>query len=332
VIEDLFAAAWARVDRSGKLAEEMAGLWNGYISRHPFTPSLTGEGNGVYILRVWQDEPPPAELAVATGEWLYNVRSALDYVVWATAAHETGAIPPPDEAQLQYPIYDTEDAWTRNLYRLKHLAEHHRSMLKIMQPFNSDLDANYLGWINRLARIDRHRHLNHMTAYLVEVEPVFAVPDGCTITLEWGERVLHEGKADVARIVVTPWQKGMEIDVNPRIGVDPEIEAWSGSEFWRRVNYSERFRLLQVFVSAEIAAYEYDSTGASRKADLLTEAYRSECDTRRSAAKCSPRRASTPVVWTEAHQGRQATRERFDGTDFPPEGHGIPADRGVHRS
>lgn len=323
--EDLFAAAWARVDRSNELAQQMAELWNDYISSHPFTPSLIGEGDGVYILRVWEDEPPPPELAVATGEWLYNVRSALDYVVWATAAHETGVIPPPDEAQLQYPIYDTEDAWTRNVYRLKHLAEHHRSMLKVMQPFNSNLDANYLGWINRLARIDRHRHLNHMTAYLAEVEPVLAVPDGCTITLQWGERMLREGKADVMRIVVTPWHEGMQIEVNPRMGVDPEIEAWSGSEFWRRIHYSERFRLLQVFVSAEIATYEYDCTGASRKAELLTEVYRSECDARRTA-KSSPRRASTPVVWTEPREGRRTTRERFDGTDFPPEGPGVPAD------
>lgn len=85
--EDLFAPAWARVDRADELRERMAQLWNDYISSHPFTPSLIGEGDGVYILRVWEDQPPPAELAVATGEWLYNIRSALDYIIWATAAH-----------------------------------------------------------------------------------------------------------------------------------------------------------------------------------------------------------------------------------------------------
>jgi hypothetical protein len=184
VTEDLFAAAWARADRSAELREQMAELWNDYLSTHPFSPSLIGQGDGVYILRIWEDVPPPSELAVATGEWLYNARSALDYVVWATAAHVTGVVPPPDEAHLQNPIYDSEETWTRNLYRLRNLDEHHREMLKIMQPFNSNLDANYLGWINRLARIDRHRHLNHMTAYLAEVEPVFAAPDGCTTTLQ----------------------------------------------------------------------------------------------------------------------------------------------------
>jgi hypothetical protein len=60
VTKDLFAAAWARVDRARELRQQMAALWNDYISGHPFTPSLIGEGDGVYILRVWEDEPQPA--------------------------------------------------------------------------------------------------------------------------------------------------------------------------------------------------------------------------------------------------------------------------------
>lgn len=295
----------------------MAEVWNTYIGREPFTVSFDGQGDGVYILRLVEDEPPPSELAVATGEWLYNVRSALDYVIWATTAHVTGQLPPPDEGQLQYPIYDSEDAWTRNLYRLKHLEEHHRSMLKTMQPFNSDLDANYLGWINRLARIDRHRHLNHMTAYLAVIEPVIAVPEGCSTTLQWGERVLSGGRADVARIVVSPWRAGMEVHVNPRFGVDPEIAAWAESPFWKRVRFSERFRILQVFVAAEIAVYEYDCIGSSRGADALMEEYRAECDARRSESRKYPTRERAPVTWTEAKPGKRTTGERFNGVDFP---------------
>lgn len=318
----MFATAWARVDRAADLRQQTAQLWNDYIDTHPFTTSLEGQGDGVYILRVYEEEPPPAGLEVATGEWLYNLRSALDYLIWATAAHESGIVPPPDEAQLQYPIYDRETTWTRNLYRLKHLAPHHREMLKVMQPFNSNLDANYLGWINRLARIDRHRHLNHITARLAVAEPVIAVPTGCTTTLQWGERVLRDGKADVARIVVSPWHERMDVQVNPRIGVDPEIEAWSGSEFWRSITYSERFLMLQVFVNAEIAAYEYDCTGKSRKANLLTDAYKEDCDARRTSRKRHPKQASEPVVWSEPHEGRRSSQGRFEGTDFPPHGPG----------
>jgi hypothetical protein len=318
--EDLFAPAWSRLDRAAALLQEMTASWNAYLDRHPYDTDFVGYGEGVYILRVVEEEPPPLELAVAVGEWLYNLRSTLDYLMWATAAHETGKIPPPGEGQLQYPIYDAEDAWTRNLYRLRPLADHHREMLKTMQPFNSDVDANYLGWINRLARIDRHRHLSRMTGYLAEVQPVVAAPDGCKTTLQLGERVIRNGKADVARIVVTPWHEGMTVEVNPRIGIDPEIEGWADSPFWRRIRWSERLRLMQVFVSAEIAVYEYDCTGSSRKAEALTAEYRAECDARRTPAKRLPRREEQAFVWPEPQGGRPSSEESFAGTDFPPHG------------
>lgn len=134
-----------------------------------------------------------------------------------------------------------------------------------MQPFSSNPEANYLGWINRLARIDRHRHLSDMTAYIAEMKPVIAIPDGCKATLQWGERVLSPGRADAARIVVTPWQPGMEVDVNPRLGIDPELADWAVSPFWKRVRFSERFHMLQIFAAAEVAVYEYDCTGHSRR-------------------------------------------------------------------
>lgn len=166
-----FQACWHRLDRAEAHRIAMTQIWNDFITDHPYDTSLDHEGDGVFILRVWQTSPIPPELAVITGEWIYNLRCALDYIVWATACYQSGAIPPPNEGTLQYPIYESADAWTRNLYRLKPLAEHHRAMLEQMQPFNSDPDANYLGWINRLARIDRHRRLSIVTSYLAELNP-----------------------------------------------------------------------------------------------------------------------------------------------------------------
>jgi len=231
-----FEACWHRWDRANEHRQQLAAIWNDYIADHPYDYSLDHEGSGVYVLRVWETRPVSPELAVVMGEWLYNVRSALDYVVWATAVYATGQLPPPNEEALQYPIYDTSDAWKRNTYRLKHLAPHHREMLATMQPFNSDPDANFLGWINRLARIDRHRRLVDGTSYLAELNPVLAVPEGTQVTLQWGERVLIDGRADVARISVSPWNDDFEIQFNPRVGIDPEIGEWSKSRFWRGRN------------------------------------------------------------------------------------------------
>ena len=56
------------------------------------------------------------------------------------------------------------------------------------------------------ARIDRHRRLTITTAYVAELRPVIGVPVGCTVELEWGERVMVDHVAEIARFNVTPWE------------------------------------------------------------------------------------------------------------------------------
>ena len=133
--------------------------------------------------------------------------------------------------------------------------------------------------------------------------------------------MLVNGKADLARIVVRPWDGTLEshdVRVNPRVGIDPEIEAWAQSPFWRRVRFTERLAMIQVFVSAEIATYEYDCTGQSRKAGLLAEEYKAQCDSRRK--DIPPLRLPTvTVVWSEPEAGGRSTRARFEGKDSQPE-------------
>lgn len=72
----------------------------------------------------------------------------------------------------------------------------------------------------------------------------------------------------------------MEIEINPRMGIDPEIEAWSRSPFWSKIPFPERLKMLQVFVAAEVAVYEYDATGVSREQEALTADYKASCDAR----------------------------------------------------
>src|SRR4051794_14488882 len=136
-----FAAAWQRWDRAQIHLSEGIAAWNAFIVDHDaFDFSLDGDGTGIYILQVRQVRDITPDLPVALGEWLYNLRASLDYVIWATACYVAGQVPPPNEGVLQYPIYDEAAAWTRNEYRLKGLLPHHRDMLLTMQPFNSDPD------------------------------------------------------------------------------------------------------------------------------------------------------------------------------------------------
>jgi len=317
---DLFDPCWQRIARADDHRRRLSEVWNTYIDSHPYDFALDHEGGGVHILRVWENHPVPADFAVRLGEWLYNVRSCLDYIIWATAAYVAGTTPPPDEAAMQYPIYETREGWERNRYRLKHLADHHRQMLWTMQPFNSDPDSNYLGALNSLARIDRHRRLTNGTAYLASLEPVVQVPSGTSVTFQWGQRVLTGGRADVARLSVEPWGDDMQVAINPRVGIDPEVGEWARSPFWRRIRFSERLTMIQVFVAAEIAVYEYDCTGETRKPEALTDSYKAECDGRERNGR--PVVIDEPWEWGPPAQGLSSTEQRFQGHDFPRHGPG----------
>jgi hypothetical protein len=112
----------------------------------------------------------------------------------------------------------------------------------------------------------------------------------------------------------------MQVTVNPRIGIDPEVGEWAESRFWRRVRFSERLMMIQLFVAAEVAVCEYDCTGQTRKPDVLTDSYKAECDARE--RNDPPRRVVEPWEWSSPAEGAPSTEERFFGRDFPPHGRG----------
>jgi hypothetical protein len=62
--------------------------------------------------------------------------------------------------------------------------------------------------------------------------------------------VLIDGRADVARISVSPWNEGLKFQFNPRVGIDAEIGERSKSPFWRGKRFGDRLLMMQIFVRA----------------------------------------------------------------------------------
>jgi hypothetical protein len=142
------------------------------------------------------------------------------------------------------------------------------------------------------------------------------VPPGVTAKLQFGDDLIDGGTANAVRLIVEPWHPGMEVNMNPRLGIDPEVLNWSDSNFWRRWRFSDRLAYLEIFVAAEVAVYEYDCTGESRKASVLSDSYRAECDARPQRplpVPASPR----ATVWTDSSEGTPASEETLQGVGFP---------------
>jgi len=114
-------------------------------------------------------EPPPA-LAVIFGETIYNLRAALDYVVFELATHDSGV----EQEGTQFPIEDREDVFrqTRRTTYLKGLSEEHIALIESYQPYKG---CDWTGTLRRLSNPDKHRKLHLLVS---ELDPDVAVSAG----------------------------------------------------------------------------------------------------------------------------------------------------------
>jgi hypothetical protein len=85
--DDPFDACWHRWERADSRRREMVTVWNDYVDRQTHECRLVHQRQGVHILQVIENEPIPEDFAVLFGEWLYNPRASLDYVIWAADAY-----------------------------------------------------------------------------------------------------------------------------------------------------------------------------------------------------------------------------------------------------
>lgn len=123
----------------------------------------------------------PIEWSIRAGEILYDLRSALDHLVWQLVL-TNGEEP----TQInQFPIVDEVEDWMspRTENKLKGVSDKHKQMIRLLQPFNPFLglpsggairpcNAQVLRALRDLNNIDKHRHLNLIFARTDGIEPI----------------------------------------------------------------------------------------------------------------------------------------------------------------
>lgn len=100
------------------------------------------------------------------GEFLHQLRAALDNCLYAAAVIDSGVSPPPGGDRLQWPICLTPADWKDSTRRYAHLSPDIIGALERIQPYNAECpDWNCLRILHDLARIDRHRTLSVVALY-----------------------------------------------------------------------------------------------------------------------------------------------------------------------
>jgi hypothetical protein len=119
---------------------------------NPDTSQLFG------VLRIRRECPPAWGILV--GDFIHNLRSALDHLVWQLVIHETGN--PPTTLDTQFPIFQTEVGYnTRGEpVRLKGVGARAKALIKTLQPFSTGEGTNSPLWhLHELSNFDKHRRI-----------------------------------------------------------------------------------------------------------------------------------------------------------------------------
>jgi hypothetical protein len=230
---DLFSKCYARIERAIEHSNRMAELWNGARLRRlvDFRVEVDRQGRGT----MWLDENSleiPLELELELGEFLYQLRAALDGSVYACAIEDSGTDPPPNISTIEFPICAKRGDWRGQARKIAALNAGRRRFIELMQPFEEpDLSpelriGNFnrsLRFLNDLARIDRHRTLHSWCTAVVKLKPLLRLPEGVKLK---EMKLCHVGNLEggpLATFVLTGWKPMLKISANPNVDLNISI-------------------------------------------------------------------------------------------------------------
>lgn len=256
----------ARLKRAEVHRREFGKVWNAFLQgEEPYYPIVTVDDQGEGTIFIRADESFPGEqLSLHFGEMLYQLRAALDSLVYEVAALDSGSEPPPNEEHLEFLIRDSAEKFNNAAWKIAPLSELHRGMIESVQPYDiedrgqgEELVARVLRELNDLARKDRHRGLRVITAWVANKNPsVETLPPGCS--LEWltaTEDGLLKEEGEVASFKIRGWLPDYELEANPNCSIDVAVEDAPPPTSDEDTLF-HRTRVMQVCVSEVIRGFE----------------------------------------------------------------------------
>lgn len=228
-----FDTSWDRIARAKAHGQAFAEAWNGLDKNDLYDTTVYVEDDGTGYISLTQIEPFPSDLSLELGEFLYQMRAALDACVYDLACVNTGQDPPPDENRLEFPVCRTANAFKNSTRKIAPLTDKQRSIIEAVQPYNrppgltpSELPDSFnrgLNILNDWARIDRHRRLHLMATWASNIQPKIDIPLGVTVeefTIVREEPFILESEHILARFRLGGYVPESRIQGNPNLSLD----------------------------------------------------------------------------------------------------------------
>jgi hypothetical protein len=233
-----FDVCWERIKRAQTHRHAIVNIWNAFLEEEPYGTGseVSGDGTG----RIWIEQlaPVPTGIAFELGEYLYQLRAALDACIYEAACVNTGLRPPPDEDRLAFPFCLRPENFTnkRSRVQMGPLTDKQRFYVQSAQPYAAPADLtereltfNFnrcLSILNDWARKDRHRKLHVIASWASNVNPLIRFPDGARLaefTVLQNHFILKD-QTDIATFRIDGWRHGMQMQTNPNLTLDLTVD------------------------------------------------------------------------------------------------------------
>jgi hypothetical protein len=224
-----------RLERAELHQREFGRTWNEFLAQgDPYVPVVAVAPNGKGSIYVDVDSAFPREqLALQFGEMLYQLRAALDSLVYEVAIRDSREDPPPDAENLEFLVRSSKDAFDKAAWKIRPLSDQHRLMIESIQPYDNGnrgkgeaLVAEAFEMLNDLARKDRHRGIRVIASWISNQNPqIVTLPPGCTV--DWIKPEpdgLLDDDGKVATFKIGNWRPGLHLEANPNCAIDVTVE------------------------------------------------------------------------------------------------------------
>jgi hypothetical protein len=238
VTSESFGDCWERVERADVHRTAIARVWADYLEGEPYAAHSFVRDDGTGDVSIEQLSDIPKAIALEVGEYLYQMRAALDACVYEAACLTTGQRPPPNEHRLEFPITETRDAYDKAVRKIEPLQEPQRRVIEALQPYNmpatlTPAETSYsfnrgLAILNDWARKDRHRKLHVAASWASNIKPMLKIPPGTRVadfTVLRDRFVLTDAtEIEIATFRIEGWQRGMTLSANPNLTLDLVVD------------------------------------------------------------------------------------------------------------
>lgn len=144
----MHAEAYLRIERALEHVEETRDAIAAWADENRGHTYIRVEG--MTVSAGWPQSAPPERIGILVGETVYNLRAALDYLVFRQAIADSG-----EEQRTQFPIESTPEGFAgRRATFLAGLSEEYVRLIESFQPYQGN---DWMVWIRDLSSLDKHR-------------------------------------------------------------------------------------------------------------------------------------------------------------------------------